>query len=227
MSDAAPELPQGLAEFVQDGRLFHRADAAAQRVQLALYRLIAAGLPVDRDGLALAVGRDPVEVADILAAIPASNFLYDSGGQIVGFRGLGQVPTRHHLGFAGKRLFAWCAFDCLFLPALLGGTLEVASACPASGAEIRLTVTPKGVIPGGVTAAGPESTVLSFVTPEPADMRAELRDVFCCHVNFFAGPDVAEAWCASHPGARVLTLDQGFELARLRNAAGFGAVLSS
>jgi alkylmercury lyase len=220
MSDAAPELPQGLAEFVQDGRLFHRADAAAQRVQLALYRLIAAGLPVDRDGLALAVGRDPVEVAEILAAIPASNFLTDSGGQIVGFRGLGQVPTRHHLGFAGKRLFAWCAFDCLFLAELLGGTLEVASACLASGAEIRLTVTPEGV-----TAAGPETTVLSFVTPEPADMRAELRDVFCCHVNFFAGPDVAEAWRANHPDAHILTLDQGFELARLRNAAGFGAVL--
>ena len=80
MSDTAPALPEGLAEFVQDERLFHRADAAAQRVQLALYRLIAAGLPVSGDGLALAVGRDPVEVADMLAAIPASNFLYDRGG---------------------------------------------------------------------------------------------------------------------------------------------------
>ncbi len=220
MSAAAPELPPGLAEFVQDGRLFHRADAAAQRVQLALYRLIAAGLPVDRDGLALAVGRDPVEVADILAAIPTSNFLYDSGGQIVGFRGLGQVPTRHHLGFAGKRLFAWCAFDCLFLAELLGGVIEVASACPASGAEIRLTVSPEGV-----TAAGPEATVLSFVTPTPAGMRAELRQAFCAKIHFFAGPDAAEAWRASHPEASILTLDQGFELARLRNAAGFGAVL--
>ena len=220
MTAAAPELPQALAEFVQDGRLFHRAEAGAQRVQLALYRLIAAGLPVDPDGLALAVGRDPVEVAEILAAIPASNFLYDSGGQIVGFRGLGQVPTRHHLGFAGKRLFAWCAFDCLFLAALLGGALEVASACPASGAEIRLTVTPKGV-----AAAGPESTVLSFVTPEAAGLRAELRQVFCAKIHFFAGPDVAEAWRANHPEAAILTLDQGFELARLRNAAGFGAVL--
>ena len=220
MTGAAPALPEGLAEFVRDGRLFHHADAAAQRVQLALYRLIAAGLPVDRDGLALAVGRDPVEVAEILAAIPASNFLYDSGGQIVGFRGLGQVPTRHHLGFAGKRLFAWCAFDCLFLAELLGGAIEVASACPASGAEIRLTVTPEGV-----AAAGPEATVLSFVTPAPAGMRAELRQVFCAKIHFFAGPDAAEAWRANHPDASILTLDQGFELARLRNAAGFGAVL--
>ncbi len=220
MSDTAPELPEELAEFVQDGRLFHRADAAAQRVLLALYRLIAVGLPVDRDGLAQAVGCGSVEVAEILAAIPASNFLYDSGGLIVGFRGLGQVPTRHHLGFAGRRLFAWCAFDCLFLAELLGGALEVASACPGSGADIRLTVTPEGV-----TAVAPETTVLSFVTPEPASMRAELRDVFCCHVNFFADLEVAETWRAKHPGAGILTLDQGFELARLRNAAGFGAVL--
>ena len=220
MSDVAPVLPDGLAEYVQDGRLFHIADAAAQRVQLALYRLIAAGLPVEVAGLAQAVGRDPIEVAEILAAIPASNFLYDSGGQIVGFRGLGQVPSRHHLGFAGKRLFAWCAFDCLFLAELLGGDLEVASACPRSGADIRLTVTPEGV-----TAVGPETTVMSFVTPEAARMRAELRDVFCCHVNFFANEDVAESWRATHPEASILTLDQGFELARLRNAAGFGAVL--
>ena len=215
MPDTAPKLPEGPAEFVQDDRLFHRAGAAAQRVQIALYRLIAAGRPGDRDGLALAV-----EVADMLAAILASNFLYDSGGKIVGFRGLGQVPTRHHLGFAGKRLYAWCAFDCLFLAGLLGGDLEVASTCPVSGTEIRLTVTP-----GGVTAAAPEATLLSFVTPEAARMRAELREVFCCHVNFFAGPDAAEIWRASHPDAAILTLDQGFELARLRNQAGFGAVL--
>jgi alkylmercury lyase len=220
MSDAAPELPRGLAGFVKDGRLFHRADAAAQRVQLALYRLIAAGLPVSGAGLAQAVGRDPVEVAEILAAIPASNFLYDSGGQIVGFRGLGQVPSRHHLGFAGKRLFAWCAFDCLFLARLLGGDIEVASACPQSGAEIRLTVTPEGV-----AAAGPETTVMSFVTPEAARMRAELREVFCAKVHFFAGPEPAAAWRAHHPEATILTLDQGVELARLRNAAAFGAVL--
>jgi alkylmercury lyase len=224
MSDTALELPEGLGEFVQDDRLFHRAGAVAQRVQLALYRLIAAGLPVEVEGLAQAVGRDRVEVAEMLGAIPASNFLYDSGGRMVGFRGLGQVPTRHHLGFAGKRLYAWCAFDCLFLPALLGGAIEIASSCPVSGAEIRLSVAPEGV-----NAAVPEATVLSFVTPEAAKMRAELRDVFCCHVNFFAGVEAAEGWCATHPGAApgatVLTLDQGFELARLRNQAGFGAVL--
>ena len=164
----------------------------------------------------------PEALAHLRAAIPAANFLDDSGGRIVGFRGLGQVPTRHHLGFAGKRLYAWCAFDCLFLAELLGGAIEVASTCPASGADIRLTVTPEGV-----AAVGPVSTVLSFVTPEPARMRAELRDVFCCHVNFFANPEVAESWCREHPGAGVLTLDQGFELARLRNAAGFGDVLPS
>ena len=74
MSDNGPELPEGLAEFVQDGRLFHRAGAGAQRVQLALYRLIAAGLPVDRDGLAQAAGCDPVQVAEILAAIRFREF---------------------------------------------------------------------------------------------------------------------------------------------------------
>ena len=86
--------------------------------------------------------------------------------------------------------------------------------------RIRLTVTPTGV-----AQVRPESVVMSFVTPETASMRADLRGTFCCHVNFFAGPEPAEAWRANHPEASILTLDQGFELARLRNEAGFGAVL--
>jgi alkylmercury lyase len=56
-------------------------------------------------------------------------------------------------------------------------------------------------------------------------MRAELRDVFCANIHFFAGPEPAEAWRANHPEATILSLEQGFELARLRNRAGFGAVL--
>ncbi len=211
-----------LADFLRDGGLSPQAGAAAQRVQTALYRLVSEGAPVDLDRLAAAVGLGRDEVAEILEAIPPSNFQRDEANRILGFRGLGQVPSRHRLTLAdpmlaGHKLYAWCAFDCLFLPALLGGAMEVASTCPVTQAEIRLTVTPTGV-----AQVRPESAVMSFVTPEAASMRADLRGTFCCHVNFFASEAAAEAWRADHQGAAIITLDQGFELGRIRNQAGFG-----
>ncbi len=54
-------------------------------------------------------------------------------------------------------------------------------------------------------------------------MHADLRGTFCCHVNFFASEAVAETWRANHAGAAILSLDEGFELGRIRNQASFGA----
>ncbi len=212
-----------LADFLRDGGLFPQVGAAAQRVQTALYRLVSEGAPVDLDRLAAAVGLGRDEVAKILEAIPPSNFQRDEANRILGFRGLGQVPSRHRLTLAdpmlaGHKLYAWCAFDCLFLPALLGGAMEVASTCPVTQTEIRLTVTPTGV-----AQVRPESVVMSFVTPEAASMHADLRGTFCCHVNFFASEAAAETWRADHQGAAILSLDEGFELGRVRNQAAFGA----
>jgi alkylmercury lyase len=216
---------EALADFLRDGRMFHRSGPAAQRVQLALYRLIAAGAPVALDRLARAAGLDEGEIAEILGAIPPSNFQRDEAGRILGFRGLGQVPSRHRLrlvdpALARAALYAWCALDCLFLPVLLGGAIGVASRCPVTDTAIRLTVTPTGV-----QDVRPETTVMSFVTPEAARLRADLRGSFCCHVNFFASGQAAEAWRADNQGAAILSLDQGFDLGRIRNEAGFGEVL--
>ncbi len=212
-----------LADFLRDGRLLHQAGADAQRVQTALYRLVAEGAPVDPDRLADAVGLGRDEVAEIIEVIPPSNFQRDEANRIVGFRGLGQVPSRHRLTLAdpllaGHKLYAWCAFDCLFLPALLDGAMEVASTCPVTRAEIRLTITPMGV-----AQVQPESVVMSFVTPETASLHADLHGTFCRHVNFFASATAAETWRADNRGATIITLDQGFELGRVRNQVSFGA----
>lgn len=86
--------------------------------------------------------------------------------------------------------------------------------------EIRLTVTPRGV-----TAISPETTVMTFVTPAAAGMRADLRGTFCRHVNFFASEQAAETWRADNQGAAIISLDEGFELGRVRNDTGFGEAL--
>jgi alkylmercury lyase len=215
-----PAPLDALADFLRDNRLFHQAGARGQRVQLALYRLIAEGDPVALGRLAAAAGLGRGEVGAILGALPASSFQRDEAERILGFRGLGQVPSRHRLSFAGRALYAWCAFDCLFLPALLGGPVEVASTCPVTGTGIRLSVTPRGV-----AALTPETTVMTFVMPEIAAMRADLRGSFCCHVNFFASEQAAQAWRAKNRDAAIVSLDEGFELGRIRNQTSFGDIL--
>ena len=218
----SPGSDEDIAAFLRDGRLFHQGDVTSQRVQLALYGLIAEGRPVPVERLADATGFDNATVARVLDEIPPSNFQYDDGGRILGFRGLSQVPSRHRLTFAGRELYAWCAFDCLFLPALLGGPVEVASACPVTRTEIRLTATPDGV-----QDMRPESVVMSFVMPDSDLMRADLRGTFCCHVNFFASEAAAQSWASGNPGAQVISLAEGFEFGRIRNQVSFGDVLTA
>ena len=42
-------------------------------------------------------------------------------------------------------MHTWCAWDTLFLPALLGETAEVRSTCPVTGSVVELVVAPDAV----------------------------------------------------------------------------------
>jgi alkylmercury lyase len=66
----------------------------------------------------------------------------DPDGAVVAFSGLSLRATAHQFTVAGRRLYAWCARDALFLPALLGQPARVRSRCPATGATVTLTVDP-------------------------------------------------------------------------------------
>jgi alkylmercury lyase len=60
----------------------------------------------------------------------------------------------------GRRFYAWCALDTLFIPGLVGKPAEVSSHCPVSGAEIRLSVALQGVV-----EYEPSDAVLSVFLP--------------------------------------------------------------
>jgi len=210
---------ESAARFLRRGGLFRNDDPRTQRVLLVLYRLIAMGEPVAVDRLADSAGTDADAVRDVLAAVDPSNIQYDDG-RVVGFRGLTQIATRHRLTVGDHALYTWCAFDALFVPELLDRPARVASACPMTGTEIRLTVTP-----GGVSAVAPAETVMSFVMPDDPHYRADIRATFCRHVNFLASKDAGVAWRAANPEAVILTLDEAHALGRIRNQVGFGDAL--
>ncbi|MGQ0544487.1 MAG: organomercurial lyase [Betaproteobacteria bacterium] len=137
---------------------------------------------------------------------------YDAERRIIGFWGLTLHSMRHRLRMNGRELFAWCAWDTLFIPELLGASAEVASTCQGSGMPVRLRVGPHGI-----EAAEPEELHVSFVVPGEKAVRADVITAFCDYVHFFASERGAGSWLAEHPDAFLLPLSEAFEVGRLLN----------
>jgi alkylmercury lyase len=191
-------------------------DEFERRLSLALYRELAGGLPVTPQALAERVGASSEEVARRLNDWPAVR--RDELQRIVGYWGLTIVPTRHRMRVAGRELYAWCAWDTLFLPALLGVSAEVDSTCRATGAPVRLTVGPDAL-----EAPVPADLAISFVLPEASAMRRDVVASFCSHVHFFRSAELAGAWRELPATAFVLSLGEAFEAGRLRNKGRYWA----
>jgi alkylmercury lyase len=141
---------------------------------------------------------------------------------VVGLMGLSVTEFgEHRIELGGRTLTAWCAWDTLFLPELLGGAARVRSRCPVTGEQISLTVDSDG--PSDVRPAG---AVLSFLAPErPFD--ADVVRSFCHFVHFFASEQAGAEWTARHPGTFMLSLEQAFRLGRRTNQATFGTALGN
>ncbi len=135
------------------------------------------------------------------------------------------MPMHHRLVVGDRTLYAWCAWDCLFLPEILGLTARVESPCPETGETIRLTVGPDGakVMSHGalvVSALLPDADAFSGDT-------AKTMTSFCHYVFFFASPEAGERWTARHEGTFLLTLEQAFELGHRKNAAQFPGLVAA
>ena len=195
-------------------------DPGVQAVGLALLRTLATGEPVSEQALAAASGSPEPTIRDALESWPG--VFRDEDERVVGFMGLSVAELgEHRIEVGGRTLTAWCAWDTLFLPELLGAAARVRSRCPGTGERISLTVGRDG--PSDVRPAG---TVLSLLAPErPFD--ADVVRSFCHFVNFFASKQAAGEWTERHPGTFTLSLEQGFALGKRTNQATFGSALDS
>ena len=202
---------EALAESLA-GTFPGRDDAPLAR---ALLRELTHGEPVSAAALATSTGRDDDDVTTTLAGWP--NVRRDQHGRVEAFAGLSLRPTKHRLDVGGRPLYTWCAWDTLFLPALLDEQAQVESTCPMTGTEVRLTVAPDRVL-----AAHPEDVWVSFPAPEQTTTH-EIVESFCCHVHLLAGADAAGRWAGARPGIFALGLADAFELGRLATRAFFTA----
>ena len=193
-------------------------DPREQRVALSLYRLLAEGQRISPERLAQRAGLAAQEVEELLERWPG---VYREDGQVVGFWGLALDGMPHRLKVNGRELRAWCAWDTLFLPELIGAPARVESPCPATGETVALEVVPGD----GVRELAPETAVLSFLhRDEPFD--ADMIKSFCHYVHFFRDDAAARKWTAQHQGTFTLSIDEGFELGRITNRGRFGAALA-
>jgi alkylmercury lyase len=195
-------------------------DDQQQRIALEVYRRLAEGSPAPASEVAQRAGVAAGRVEALLSEWPG--VFLDEGGSVIGFWGLAieKLSPTHRLDVDGRELFAWCAWDTLFLPGILGATAGVESACPTTGEVISLVVSPQRI----QTTSHPEA-VVSFLAPE-RDFDADDVQSFCHFVHFFSSRPAGEAWTAQHPGTFLLSLEEAFELGRLVNALNFPSALA-
>lgn len=200
---------------------FVTLDDEEQRLTRVLYRLLATGRPAPPDAIAGEAGWPVVEVVQRLDAWPA--VFRNTDGAVVGFWGLAaEEVSEHRLEIEGVgTAWAWCAYDTLFIPPLLGVPARVTSPCPTTRETIRLTVSRDGV-----EDLEPATAVSSMLTPD-MPFGDDVVQTLCHYVHFFASPDAAERWTGNHPGTFQLSVADAFEVARRANAGVFPAIVES
>ena len=200
---------------------FPKLDVFEQRLSLELYRQLAAGQPVPRGALAELL-RVPVEtVSRIIDGWPG--VFSDEQKRVVGYWGISLATayaSPHRLTVEGRRLSAWCAWDTLFLPQLLGKNADIESTSPSPAVTVKLSVTPEGV-----KCVDPADTHVSFLTPDAASFQRDVVSTFCHFVHFFPSRRAGETWVAQHPGTFILSVADAHIIAARKNEAQYGAAL--
>jgi alkylmercury lyase len=198
---------------------FPTLDAGGQRAALALYRLLADARSVPPANLANTLDRPVEDIKHLLDRWPG--VFYDAG-RIVGFWGLTIKETPHRLAVNGHTVYAWCAWDTLWLPALLDATVNVTSRCAQTGEPVRLRVSP-----ARIESAEPASVVVSFLEPDVGELRSRATTSFCHFVHFFRDREAGERWTAAHPETFLLSRDAAFDIGRRVNAVRYPKILSN
>ena len=195
-----------------------------QRLGVAIYRQLAAGRPVAPSRLAQQLR---VAVGDVVQLLTGPNLkpltYVDNQGRLIGFGGLAVQAMPHRFLVDGRTLYAWCAWDSLFIPGILGRTADVSSPSPDSRSRIRLTVAPNRV-----EHVEPQDAVMSFLLPSAETFRADALKAmasFCHFIFFFPNAQTAAAWTASRPDTSVISLSDAFELGRRMITSRYGAAL--
>lgn len=203
-----------LVERVRDSGVPTYFDVDKSRLLIHVWRLVAEGKPVTSEQVRKIAAKMqmPAEAATSFISRLSEQ---DDKGNIVGIFGLSQRNHPHKFQVKGRTFSTWCAWDALFLPAMLKQTAYVQSSCPATKEKINLTIAPERI-----EHYEPARTVLSIITPRATkkgiDCVEEVWTAFCCHVHFFSSSYAAFQWFSGKDqDAIILSVEEGYQLGQL------------
>jgi len=211
--NASPNIEE-IAKNLKDAGIPPDFGDENSRLLVKMWRTLGQGQPVTQEmtaKVASEVGMS-FEAADEFLRQSTER---DSDDNIIGLIGLSLNPQwPHKLLMNGITFRAWCAWDTLFLPAMLGETVLIESESPVSGTAVRLTVTPIEV-----ENTTPEGAVVSIATidPEVHDLSSveAIWGIFCHQVYFFPSVEEAQEWAQGKSNIAILTVQEGYELGKM------------
>jgi alkylmercury lyase len=206
-------LPEIVAALHKAG-IPPKLSAEQSQLLIKCWRLVAAGYPLSPERLK--------EIASELQMHPdvTHSFLkqvseFDDDDNLVGIAGLSQKTHSHRFEVNGEILSTWCAWDTLFLPAVLKHSAKAESFCPTTKSRIYLTLSPDGV-----ERYEPANAVLSMVVPQPnpegPKSAEEIWKVFCHYVFFFSSAEALTKWFIGKDyNPVILSIQEGFQLGHM------------
>lgn len=181
---------------------------AELRLQVIAMQLLSKGEPVSPDRLAEAWDMPLEQVQAVFQQAAALGTLQlDDSGHMVG-TAISLVPSNHKFQMDGKTLYAWCAYDAIYAPGVIGKIAEIDSVDPLSNESIRIKVSPEGVM-----ESEPEG-IFATVVGIDADARGGAESPRCNQMQFFVSEENAKKWSVDYPNVSIMTVDQVFDLAR-------------
>lgn len=127
--------------------------------------------------------------------------------------------TRRRLQIGDRRFGAsGCAPDIFGYAPLVRPSIQVEETCPATGTPIRLVFTPnrvESVDPGGAVVPMPAAQMFSEF--EASCDIEEVDANICVQAPLFSSAEAAQGWLAAHPGGRLFSIKEAWDLSFLRD----------
>lgn len=207
-----PKLAE-IAKALRESEIPPHFEADESRLLIRVLRHVADGRPVSLQQVEHIAStlRVPAAAISLIRQVGER----DGEGNVVGILGLSQNTHPHRFMIKGHPLSTWCAWDGLFLPAVLGQTAKLESSCPATKKKIRLAVAPDTV-----EQCEPNGAVISIVVPETAkkgrESVEEIWTAFCYFVHLFSSTEAASGWFAGRKmPVSILSVEEGHRLGRM------------
>lgn len=182
----------------------------ATRAARIVLGLLADGRPVSAEQIATGTDRSVEEVRGWLEQARDHGYEVDDRGRLVG-AALTLQPTAYEFRVRGNDLHAWCGFDTLFLPMVLGESARVRSTCAITDRPVRFDIDADGTI----TDAVPDTIQVAIVGPAVTNCGTTgPASPVCRQMPFLANPRAGLAWQTAHPGVAVVSLADAIEVAR-------------